>query len=157
MKMKNEPRCFLPFSFKTCSFFFFRNHFLYCTSSGKNSCQFYNLFFGANLSSQGLCTNFWQGSHHQRFFYYSLNGRSGNFLSLACACWWWQQKASWPKFDYKVVSILTETFFLGKHFGRIFTLKVSLNIHFRRKNIKLTGISNFVGRKNRSSKKVLEA
>ena len=94
-----------------------------------------------------------------KVLYYSLNGRSGNFLSLACACWWWQQKASWPKFDYKVVSILTETFFLGKHFGRIFTLKVSLNvnIHFRRKSIKLTGISNFVGRKNISSKKVLEA
>ena len=89
-----------------------------------------------------------------KVFYYSLNGRSGNFLSLACACWWWQQKASWPKFDYKVVSILTETFFLGKHFGRIFTLKVSLNIHFRRKSIKLKGISNFVGRKNISSKKV---
>ena len=90
-----------------------------------------------------------------KVLYYSLNGRSGNFLSLACACWWWQQKASWPKFDYKVVSILTETFFLGKHFGRIFTLKVSLNIHFRRKSIKLKGISNFVGRKNISSKKSL--
>ena len=47
-----------------------------------------------------------------KVLYHSLNGRSGNFLSLACACWWWQQKASWPKFDYKVVSILTETFFL---------------------------------------------
>ena len=34
-------------------------------------------------------------------------------------------------------------------------MKVILNIHFRRKNIKLTGISNFVGRKNISSKKSL--
>ena len=77
------------------------------------------------------------------------------YNDFACAHCWWQQKASWPKFDYKVVSILTETFFLGKHFGRIFTLKVSLNIHFRRKSIKLTGISNFVGSKKHKLKKSL--
>ena len=156
--MKNEPRCFLPFSFKPCSFFPLEIISYIALPVGKILANFttyslvqiwvhrvYVLISGKNPIIKVL--------------YHSLNGRSGNFLSLACACWWWQQKASWPKFDYKVVSILTETFFLGKHFGRIFTLKVSLNvnIHFRRKSIKLTGISNFVGRKNISSKKVLEA